>query len=165
MSGFDIIAAVAAGLQIAEQAFKIVGRIRKKIRDPKELTRLKTECEEATTQLDKHINSLSPGAKAAANHLRDRLKIVAQNIDRVAAQEWYVKLANLWRVWNTKFVQDVAEVTDKFRTSMVIEANKLLQSINVQQEIWSFASGRGRRRSFRGWIISRMSLQIYYARN
>ena len=138
MSGFEIIGAVAAGLQIAEQAFKIVGRIRKKIRDSKELVVLKSDCDEATKQLTMYINDLSPGARAAADVLRVRLTKVASDIDKVSEQAWYSKLANLMRVWNGEFAKDLAAVTDKFRTCMVLEANKLLHSVKTHQDELEF---------------------------
>src|SRR5271169_424061 len=138
MSGFEIIGAVAAGLQIAEQAFTIVGRIRKKIRDSKELARLKSDCDETTTQLITYTNDLSPGARAAAQGLRDRLTAVASNIDKVSGQTWYLKLANLMRVWNAEFAKDLTAVIEKFRTCMVLEANKLLHSVNVHQDELAF---------------------------
>jgi len=134
MSGFEIFGAIAAGLQIAEQACKIVGRIRRKLHDAEELAQLKSDCEKTTTLLDEHITHLSPGARAAAHHLRDRLKIVIQNIDSVAKQKWHVKLIHLLHVWNGKFKEDLSNVTDKFRTHLVIEANELLQKIELQQE-------------------------------
>jgi len=134
MSGFEVIGAVAAGLQIAEQAFKIGGRIRKKIRDAKELARLKGDCDEAITQLAAYIGDLSPGATAAAQTLQNRLRTVSSNIDKVGGQQWYMKLANLRRVWNADFAKDLAAVTEKFRSLIVLEANKLLHSIKMHQD-------------------------------
>lgn len=133
MSGFEIVGAVAAGLQVAQQGVQIVAWIRNKVRDEKSLRQLETDCNSTINLLESCLADLSPGGHAAARRLRDRLKIIIQNIDKVSKMKWWDKFKNLMRIWSSEFVKQLETATYEFRNVIVLEANTLLQSIKLQQ--------------------------------
>jgi hypothetical protein len=134
MSGFEIIGAVAAGLQFAEVAFNILKRIKQKIKDESALRELKNDCEAIVTNLADFDAGSSPQAQVATRRLQTRLQAIIESIGGVQTMKWYAKIANLFRIWNSDFLKELEIATDLFRTFMVLETANLLCSIKLQQE-------------------------------
>jgi hypothetical protein len=133
MTGLEVYEAICAGLEGIELCYKAWKHIKAKINDAKALEGLKLECTKTIQHLEKARPALSRDAQRDADELRNSIQAIMVNIEAVENMSQLQKRMKFYKVWNSEFTKDFNARINTFKNKLEVEANGLLQTINLGQ--------------------------------